>query len=374
MSRRKPPRLYLKQRHDRRDVWIIRDRARRISTGCGEHDLEKAEQALAVYIAGKYEPPRGLGSALLISEVLALYLKDHAAHSPSKQSLFGASRPILEWWAGKKISDVNGTRCRAYACWRVGHGVSDQTARHDLKIMKAAIRWYKREHDPGIAVPLVTLPAQAEQRKDYWLTRVEVAARLRAAWRNPHTRHVARLILIGIYSGTRPGAILRLRWLPSPSAGWFDLDRAVLHRTGAANRPTNKRQPLARIHARLLPRLRRWKKADTAQGISTVIHYRKMPVEDVGNAWERVAKRAAAGRKDGPHILRHTCATWLMQRGVDAFEAAGFLGMSARTLWEVYGHHHPNFQDNAAGTGGRLGAGTRERGVNATRSARTKEH
>jgi hypothetical protein len=25
------------------------------------------------------------------------------------------------------------------------------------------------------------------------------------------------------------------------------------------------------------------------------------------------------------------------------WEAAGYLGMSEKTLWEVYGHHHPDF-------------------------------
>ena len=246
MSRRKPPRLYLKQRAaPRQPVWIVRDGARRVSTGCGAHDLERAEQALAAYIASKYEPPKGLGAALLISEVMASYLKDHASHSQSKQSLFDASRPILEWWAGKKLADVNGTRCRAYVRWRMARGVGDQTARHDLKIMKAAIRWFKREIDPALNVPTVTLPEQAPQRKDYWLSRDEVAKRVRASRKSRHTQHVARLILIGVYSGTRSGAMVKLRWLPSPDAGWFDLDAGVLHRVGSRHKQTNKRQPPA---------------------------------------------------------------------------------------------------------------------------------
>jgi integrase len=39
-----------------------------------------------------------------------------------------------------------------------------------------------------------------------------------------------------------------------------------------------------------------------------------------------------------PHTLRHTAATWLMQAGVDKWEAAGFLGMSVEMLDRVYGH------------------------------------
>ena len=62
---------------------------------------------------------------------------------------------------------------------------------------------------------------------------------------------------------------------------------------------------------------------------------------------------AAACRRAGiedvtPHTLRHTAATWLMQKGVELWQASGFLAMSEKTLIEVYGHHHPDFMREAA--------------------------
>ena len=36
-----------------------------------------------------------------------------------------------------------------------------------------------------------------------------------------------------------------------------------------------------------------------------------------------------------------------MQQGADKWEAAGFLGMSAAILEEVYGHHHSDHQGSA---------------------------
>jgi hypothetical protein len=45
---------------------------------------------------------------------------------------------------------------------------------------------------------------------------------------------------------------------------------------------------------------------------------------------------------------KHTAATWLMQRGVPIWEAAGFLGMSPEVLQDTYGHHHPDFLQGAA--------------------------
>jgi integrase len=37
-----------------------------------------------------------------------------------------------------------------------------------------------------------------------------------------------------------------------------------------------------------------------------------------------------------PHTLCHTAATWLMQAGVDRWEAASFLGMSVEMLGRIW--------------------------------------
>ena len=375
MSRRRaPPRLWLKPAdRGRGGTWIIKDGAKRKSTGCGAGDIEQAQRALAEYIRGKYEPPTGKGQQLLVIEAVAAYLEHHVAYLASAKSRdFGRDtcRPLLRWWTGKTIAQVNGINCRAYVRWRTkqthnGRAISDQTARHDLKSLRAALRWYKREVDSAIIVPTVTMPSKAPPRMNYFLTRDEMATRLRAARKSKRTHHVARMLLIGWYTGTRPGAILALRWFASPTAGWFDLEAGVLHRRGSATRITNKRQPPARIHARLLPHLRRWHKADTAQGFPEVIRYQGTAVTKLRSSWASVARRAAkliaeretkrtggkiaAGQaKDGPHIMRHSCCTWLMTAGVNVYEVSGYTGVSVDVLLEVYGHHHPAFQSNAA--------------------------
>jgi integrase len=132
------------------------------------------------------------------------------------------------------------------------------------------------------------------------------------------------MLLIGIYTGTRPGAILALRWLPSIDAGWFDLDAGVLHRAGSKVRQSKKRQPPAKIHRRLMPHLLRWRAADTAVGVMSVVNYEGERVRKLRRSWASVAKLAGSTSKDGPHILRHTAATWMMRSGVDAFEASDF--------------------------------------------------
>jgi integrase len=179
------------------------------------------------------------------------------------------------------------------------------------------------------------------------------------ARRADQTRHLVRVLLIGVYTGTRPGAIFGLKWLPSPTSGWIDLEAGVLHRRGATVRLSNKRQPPAKIHAKLLPFLRRWQKADAVKGIVSVVHYRGSAIQKLRRSWGSVALAAGATDRDGPHIMRHTAATWLMRSGVSPYEASGYLGMSPETLWETYGHHHPDYQESAARATGKRGTARR---------------
>ena len=46
-----------------------------------------------------------------------------------------------------------------------------------------------------------------------------------------------------------------------------------------------------------------------------------------------------------------------MQKGVNLWDAAGFLGMTVQQLEQGYGHHHPDYQEQAvAALGGQYGA------------------
>lgn len=360
MSRRsKAPRLHLRSRAGRGRYWVILDHGRELGTGCGERDRAEAERALARHIAQKYEPAKGKGDLdqIAIADVMNIYLREHAPSTRSLDWIIHTASPIIEWWGRKLLSDIRSTTCRDYVRWRCEQGVSDQTARHDLKTMRAAIRFYHAEYGPLQAVPAVTLPEKAPQRIDYWLTRKQVAERLRAARRLRQCSHVARMLLIGVYTGTRPGAILKLQWVPSVDGGWFDLESKTLHRRGEGVAETRKRQPPARIHRRLLSFLRHWREDDLRRGISHVIHYGGKPVGKLRRSWRQVSEAAGHGTEDGPHICRHTAATWLMQAGVDQYEAAGYLGMSPKILEETYGHHSPSFQRSAASA-----AGGRDRG------------
>lgn len=266
---------------------------------------------------------------------------------------------ILRWWGDKSLAEINGRSCRAYVEWRTAQPnarrtkgevrtVSEQTARHELSVLRAAVRYYHAEHGPLVSIPTITLPPQAPAREDYFWSRDDAAQRLRAARRRADTHHVVRLIMLGLYSGTRPGATMKLRWLPSTEGGWIDVDNEIIHRRPFRATRTKKAAPPARIHKRLLPHLRKWRQEDMARGFTHVIHFAGKRVQNVYHAWESTRLAAGSKRKDRPHVLRHTAATWFMSWGLDPALISGYLGMSIEVLMSVYAHHHPMFQSDIA--------------------------
>lgn len=356
MPRRKePPRLYLRPaRRDRAATWVIRDGAREQGTGCAQPDIEGAKRALERYLAESYRPPSGISrlDEILVSDALLVYVREHAPTVGRPDLIRDSAKALAQWWGDKTLADIKGQTCRDYAA----HRRLATSANRDLRTLRAAVRYYHKEYGPLPAVPAFTLPSPGPAR-ERWLTRAEVARLLQSA-RKDRLRHVARFVLLGVYTGTRSQAMLKLSWLPSVDGGHVDLEAGIIHRRGRGARLSKKRAPPIRIPARLLPHLRRWQAADLDLGIVHVVHYAGRRVGKLRRSWGRVRELAGLGDDVIPHSLRHTAATWMMQAGVPIWEASGYLGMTVEMLERVYGHHSPNHQSAAAGFQGRnLGRG-----------------
>lgn len=86
--------------------------------------------------------------------------------------------------------------------------------------------------------------------------------------------------------------------------------------------------------------LRAWEKQGTTDG--WLIEWNRKRIASVRKGFEKAAEKAGIGRNVTPHILRHTCATWMLQAGGDEYAVAGYLSMTVDMLREVYGHYVQN--------------------------------
>jgi integrase len=343
-------------------VWIIIDGSKHVATGCLKHQTGEAEKRLAAYIAEKYQPSRLSRDIdqIDVSDVLSIYLDDCGPRIAGQPKLERTIARLNDYWGGKMLSEVTSAQCRAYVSSRHKAG----GARADLETLRAAINHHAKEN-LHYGIVRVTLPPKGPPR-DRWLTRSEAAKLIWACWRYREQqtvhrgsrkgapvatdkrplRHLARFILIGLYTGTRASAIASASPYHELGHSFIDLDQGIFYRLAVGRRPTAKRQTPAPIPPRLLAHMRRW----VRRGLVTshFVEWHGAPVKSVKTGFRHAVKLAGLWGRVTPHTLRHTAATWLMQRGVPIWQAAGYLGMSAAMIERTYGHHHPDYMRGAA--------------------------
>lgn len=338
--KRTGPRLDNHRNPERTNLYIFwtdetgRSRERSTGTTC----RDEAEIVFAQFLRDRQRKEGGASdtAATLITDLIYDYLEERSPHAADADRLAYAAIPLSDFWEGKTVSQITRQSCLEYCQWRKR---ADGTMRRELGMLRAVINHAINEGRLTGNV-VIHLPEKPEP-KERWLTRSEAAALLRAARRQPDAKdYLPRFILIGLYSGQRKKTVLNLR----KQMIYFEGDK--IDWNGEAKR-TKKRRPLSRMARRLRPHLERWSK--DLEPLDFIVHrYKdKRPIKNIKKAFNKAVEDA--GLEDvTPHTLRHTCATWLMQKDHDLHEICGYLGMSRTTLETVYGHHSPEFQKGVA--------------------------
>ena len=356
------PYLDLKKYKDGRTLWVIRyDGGQRTkSTGCDEFDRDNANRQLAAFILAQHKPEeairKGDPNQARIADILSLEMQHFAkADMPAsrKKQLITICQNMGNWFGDRVVGDLNGELQERYAIERV----YQPSAWRELKILAAAINRYLKKNVGGIQTRFSPVLPNAPEARERWLTRDEAAKLIRAAWRQKRetvvrgrrfslstSRHIARFILVGLYTGSRSGDISGAAVIPTIGRGYVDLERGIFKRRPDDKRATSKRQPTVPIPPRLLAHMRRWQRL----GISkhSVIEYNGKSIHRLRKGWDTVIRKAGL-ETDNPkmkvvrHTLRHTAISWYLDRGVDIEIVSQYCGVSVATIRKVYRHSMP---------------------------------
>ncbi len=376
------PHLYLKRRSEGESFWYVRDGKRRVATGCGARDVEGARQALERYIGKTARPQFGDGdpTRVKVAAVVILYATDTVPGLARPEEAATRLQRITEFFGRNTVADITPSSCAAYTRWRTHQGepapgepprraraVAGPSARRELADLQSALNHAWKSRKLMVKIP-VALP-DASPPRERWLTPSEAARLLwgclgwtmapatviktRAEiWvpfsRMPEriNRHAARFVLLGLKTGTRHDSILGLGWHEHVGGGWADLQHGLLYRRAPNEVQTKKRKPPIPIPDGLLRHMRRWKRVDGSR--LYIVSWDGQRIAKLRRSFASAVRLAGLDDAVTPHILRHTCATWLVQRGVSLWEVAGFLGMTVEMIQRVYGHHAPDHLSRAA--------------------------
>lgn len=357
--RAKGPRLYFKgARRDAAGVithaekWVIRDGEREVSTGTSE--LAAAEGKLAAYIAEKHNPRSpDADKNPLVADVLAVYLQDKVLpRDMTRQRKNDAKAVIVRLDAAFGARRCLSLRPSHFTAFSSERG---RAARRDLELLRAALNHAHKEH--MLLHPIaVSMPEKYEGRTR-WLTRSEMARLLLAAWRIKQTfpsedgskptkrhtaRHVARFIIVCLYTGSRAGAVCSAAMMKTIGRGHVDLERGEFIREPLGRSKTKKRAPTQRLHPALKAHIERWNRnsiSERGRPLRHLIEYNGEPVERINKAFRAVREAAGFDADVVPHTIRHSVVSWAMQEGVNRFKMGGVVGMSQEIIERVYAHH-----------------------------------
>jgi len=331
--------IHIQYRKDR-NCWEIREfiggKRKRHATGFSCR--QNAEEKLAEILIQKTT----IRKTSSIGQVLTYYTKEHVPTISRPDVALANLERIIPFWANMKLEDICKSksleyyeyRKREYIQWQKMYGqsgdkiLSKASVRRELEQLQAAVT-FAYKHSVIESNPFIWKPEKSKSRTR-WLTRKEAATLIRAARQSEQARdYLPLFILIGIYTGARMTAILKLRWTD------VDLENGIIDFT-RNDLSEKKKGAKTRIPPRLLWRLRAHKTRGVEIGY--VLHINQAPIKNPKKSFKTACKKAEL-EDVTIHTLRHTCASWLIQKNVSPAKIAKHLGhTSPRMIEQTYGH------------------------------------
>jgi integrase len=295
-----------------------------------EWTREDAENALAAFVL-KIEQPKARVSGLTLSRAAERYL----AAKARKRSVM-SDRRILEHFKtefGKDtaLTEITASRISEYRAKRLattlgqdGQRLSAAAVNRPLALLRHLLRLACDEWEVLPTVPKIRLEKESQGRLR-WLT-PEEAAKLLEKCRAQNNPNLVDLVELALYTGMRQGELLGLTW--------DRVDRArgvvLLERTKSGRR---REVPLNGPADAILARR-------AADGPRDGLVFGTQSWYAFRGHWEAAVE--AAGLEDFRfHDLRHTFASWAVQRGATLPELKDLLGHSSLAMVMRYAHLSP---------------------------------
>lgn len=264
------------------------------------------------------------------------YLRETEAQKRSAARDRDIAKHLTRKFRGRTLCSLCATDIKAYIEMRHKDEARDSTIHRELSLLSAAINYARREWEWEIPNPVTgRKPGQGEGRVR-WITHEEAAKLIAAASAESRAPHLPDFLQLGLNTGCRSQEMLGLEWTR------VDMKNRLIyleaeHSKGKqrASVPLNK-GALAAIMGR--SRFRDKHCPDSPWVFSSKVGER---IQSVKRSFATACH--SAGISDfHPHDMRHTCAAWLVQSGVDLYRVRDLLRHKSIQMTERYAHLAPH--------------------------------
>lgn len=273
-----------------------------------------------------------------LDQALGRYWTEHASRLPSASTIM-IYGDHFEAVLGKNmlLSKIDDAAIARYVAKRRAK-VSDSTVNRELSIFRAVLRMAARRWKWAVSEIDWQQHRSAEpDHRTRYLTVKEADALIAAA-----AKHLRPAIVTALFTGLRLGNVMRLDWSHVNMAERLITVRVKSRKPGGKVHSVPIAAPLLVELANLNPK-----------EIGPVFTFKGKPVLKMRTAFASALRRAGIADFKW-HDLRHTCASWMIQRGVPLAQVREILGHTDIRLTMRYSHLDPGAARQAVET---IGAG-----------------
>lgn len=316
-------------------VWwasFVDRRGQRVRRSTGTTDRREAE---ALEARWKYEAYRAQRwdeqEPRTFDELMLAYLqaeRDKRSHGRD----LGCASHLKHYFTGKDMTQLRAADVRGYIDHR-RDAVSPATINRELCLLSVAINYARREWEWDIPNPVSGRKLKEPEGRVRWITRGEAEALIRAIKKSQS--YLVDFVRLALNTGCRKQELLGLEWCR------VDLKENLLLLEAAHTKTARRRSiPLnAAARAAIVSRAR-FRAEQCPASPWVFAHKDGERILDVKNSFATACRKA--GIKDFRiHDLRHTCAAWLVSKGVPLSEVKELLGHSTVNMTERYTHLAP---------------------------------
>jgi integrase len=261
-------------------------------------------------------------------ELMERYLTEHAARRANRQREQYCVNNLKGFFGNPQLCQVTPKQIVTYKNKRFADGVKPATINRELTTLKKAFNLARREWEWCDDNPVCRVSMERENNtRDRWLTAEEEMRLVNAAL--PWFREV---VIFALNTGMRMGEITALTW-----AG-VDLFR----RTVTVFRSKNGERRTIPINQTVLVLLKhKHSKRDNTTDL--VFTSQAGTAVDGANIRRALASALKTSKIQDFHFhdMRHTCATQMVQAGVDLYKVQRILGHKSPIMTQRYAHHYP---------------------------------
>jgi len=266
----------------------------------------------------------------LYDDLMLCYLQGPSTEKRAHQRDLYAAKRLTPFFQGKMLNELGAADIQAYIDRRRGEGVGPATINKELNLLSAALKYARQRLEWDIPNPVQGMRLKKPEGRMRWISREE-ADRLIAEATSVRG-YLPDFIQLGLNTGMRKGEMLRLTW------DRVDLDQGMVYLTDRDQKNGKHGGiPLNNDAVEALQHRCAFREEFCPESRWVFANRKGERIADIKKGFRSACDKA--GIQDfHPHDLRHTCAAWLVQDGVDIRVVCELLRHSSIQVTMRYAH------------------------------------